>query len=187
MERTISFKLLARLTPVSITTDALTMGDLVTVIKSNEELSNLISTEPKFINEDGVNKKSVNVLVDAATGAEYTFDKPNSTLPEGEVLFFVTPVTSKFGVNDEIIELLESIEDNYQNTGNALYEISNALFTELERIKNMLYEINEKLSSNGYKGENKTNLISDEEKERLEKLNQKAQELQSLLNKRFNE
>lgn len=95
MKRNITFKLLSQLEPVTIKSDATTVAQLANEITNHEVLSNLIEISPRI---EGTSKTYV-VLVDGKTGQEYSFDNPADTLPSKDVLFYVTPVTSKFGVD----------------------------------------------------------------------------------------
>lgn len=98
MERYISFKLLTSIEPVSIKTTATNMAELTDEILKNETLSEAIQITPVI---EGTSK-SYMVLVDSKTGEEYSFDKPNILLPEGNVLFYIIPVTSKFGQENKV-------------------------------------------------------------------------------------
>lgn len=98
MERYISFKLLTSIEPVSIKTTATNMAELTDEILKNETLLESIQINPVI---EGTSK-SYMVLVDSKTGEEYSFDKPNEILPEGNRLFYIIPVTSKFGQENKV-------------------------------------------------------------------------------------
>ena len=106
-KRTISFKLLSQLEPVTIESNAESIAQLTSEISNDETLSKLIEVTPTT---NGTSKTYI-TLVDGTTSKEYTFDKPADTLPERDILFYVTPVTSKFGAdNDELIIHTGSLE-----------------------------------------------------------------------------
>lgn len=98
MERYISFKLLTSVQPISIKTSATNMAELTDEIIKNETLSESIQITPTI---DGTSKTYV-VLVNSVNGEEYSFNNPTEPLPEGNLLFYVIPITSKFGQENKV-------------------------------------------------------------------------------------
>ncbi len=157
--RKISFKLLAQIHPITIETNAKTTKELALEILRNDNLSRLINVETMISsNTDGfgTSTKTINVLVDPNTMNEYYFDV-DAVLPEGDILLFVTPVTSKFGITT----------DKYRIIADNLNSISKAITAIEEVLRNDINNEDQK------------------KMKELQELEIKAQEIKKILEKRY--
>lgn len=114
MERVIKFKLPAQTTLPMLKTSATTWGELKNEILASKELSDQIPLHSETVEREGTTFVRNFKFIDKDTFAEFgKIDE--AVLPDRNILFFVTPVEHKGGMNYSNGDLWELFLSDYDN------------------------------------------------------------------------